>query len=248
MLKEADRAGVTHLVAVGGDGTVNEVAALAMEWSLPMAVIPLGSGNALARHLGIPLAARRAVKLLGKGRERVIDAGFLENGIARKIFVSAAGTGFDAHVAEKFLSSKGRGLWNYIRLTVLEFFKYRPNKYRIEMNGTVWEGKAFLVAFANVAQYGNHAMIAPGADPCDGLLEVCIVKNVRWWNAGLLSLLLFAGGLRFAPQVRYYRVSAVKIHVSEDTSGVLLHADGEVVYGNSTVSVGVIPGVLRVLA
>jgi YegS/Rv2252/BmrU family lipid kinase len=162
----------SDLVAVGGDGTVNEVAKVAMEKNVPLGILPHGSGNGLARSLGIPMKLEKALDVVVNGNIRSIDGGLIN----KKFFFCTSGVGFDAHIGFLFASLKNRGLWGYVRTTLKELFKYKASEYRLTLNGTTFTRDAFLITFANAGQYGNDFYISPEADLNDGMLHIAILK------------------------------------------------------------------------
>jgi diacylglycerol kinase (ATP) len=174
----------TDLVAVGGDGTVNEVAKVAMEKNVPLGILPHGSGNGLARSLGIPMKLEKALDVIVNGNIRSIDGGLIN----KKFFFCTSGVGFDAHIGFLFASLKNRGLWGYVRTTLKELFKYKASEYRLTMNGSTFTREAFLITFANAGQYGNDFYIAPEADLNDGMLHVAIFKPFMLLSSPLIFL------------------------------------------------------------
>jgi diacylglycerol kinase (ATP) len=174
----------TELVAVGGDGTVNEVARVGMEKGIPIGIIPAGSGNGLARSLGIPMNFDKALKLICDRKTRLIDVGFIND----TPFLCTSGVGFDAHIGKLFASRTQRGLLGYVKITLKELFTYRTSEYRITINETAETEEAFLITFANAGQYGNNFYIAPMAKVDDGLLHVAIVKPFPFFSLPLIFL------------------------------------------------------------
>ncbi|PJF38513.1 MAG: hypothetical protein CUN55_17070, partial [Phototrophicales bacterium] len=172
LAKKAIQEKYTAVVAVGGDGTVNEVAQVLIHSPLHLGIIPQGSGNGLARHLGIPMDTTKAIERLLSPKSMKIDAA-KANG---NYFFCTSGVGFDAHVSASFAARTHRGLSGYIFFALQEGFGYRPLTYTIEWHGRVLHTEAFLIAVANSTQYGNNAYIAPQADIQDGQLDVCIIK------------------------------------------------------------------------
>jgi diacylglycerol kinase (ATP) len=187
--KKAYKNGIKKIVAVGGDGTVNEVAkALIDKKDVSMGILPLGSGNGLARHLEIPLKIKEALETINKGKILSIDYGLL-NDIP---FFCTCGVGFDALIGNRFAESKTRGFWSYFKTTVNEFFNYRPKKYILKYNdGKKLKTRAFLITFANASQYGNNAFICPGADIRDGKIDICIMVPFPMRKALHLGFRLF---------------------------------------------------------
>lgn len=167
------KCGIGKIVAVGGDGTVNEIArGLASHDGAALGILPFGSGNGLARHLGIPMNIERAIQMLNTATTKLIDYGRMND----EYFFCTCGLGFDAKVGLAFANSDSRGFWTYVRSTIKEFFGYRPKKYKITLDGTKIKRRAFIVTIANAAQYGNNAYIAPLADIADGFFDVTIIN------------------------------------------------------------------------
>ncbi len=199
---DAVAAGADLVVAVGGDGTVNEVARGLLGTPAALGVVPVGSGNGLARALRIPLRPEAALAALEAGDRRRIDVGFI-NG---RPFLNVAGVGFDAAVGHAFHEwgrrGRRRGLLGYLRLCVAELRTYRPPRLAVEVGGERVELSAFVVTFANGPQYGSAAVINPGARLDDGQLEVVVFENESWWSSLLAAPRLFLGGLERSPSYR----------------------------------------------
>src|SRR4051812_15392154 len=155
------------IVAVGGDGTVNEIASAIVGSGTALGIVPYGSGNGLARFLGIPMNPNQAIQALVKGHVESIDSGTV-NG---QPFFNMAGMGFDAHISEVFSHGKKRGFVSYIKSSIEEISTYDEQQYHIEIDGKVYERKAFMLSIANSSQYGNNAHISPKASVQDGLLD-----------------------------------------------------------------------------
>jgi diacylglycerol kinase (ATP) len=164
----------SRVVAVGGDGTVNEVARGLIHSSVPLGIIPKGSGNGLARHLGIPIKIIPALNSLFKSKPIAMDT-FTING---KLSLNVSGIGFDGHVANLFGEKVRRGLGGYVKVTVREFFQFREFDVELDLGTKTIHRKAFIMAIANSSQYGNNARIAPAASVTDGLLHLSILKKV----------------------------------------------------------------------
>ena len=162
----------TEIIAVGGDGTINEVVNGIKDSGATFGIIPSGSGNGLARHLGISMRAKKAMELIKLGHTQNIDL-IKING---EYSANVSGVGFDALVAHQFQNSKTRGLLSYAQISMQEFFKYKPKNYQISIDGKELNREAFLISFANSSQFGNNAFIAPQASITDGLIDLCILK------------------------------------------------------------------------
>lgn len=180
--------GFEMVVAVGGDGTVNETAAGLLHSETAMGIIPKGSGNGLARHLGIPMNFQDAIESLFQSEKLKMDS-FTVNG---KLSLNVSGIGFDGHVANLFASDKKRGLQGYIKYTVGEFFNFPEFEAEVENNGVTTRRKAFIIAIANSSQYGNNARIAPEASVSDGILHITFLHKVPIYRLDFVYA-LFAG-------------------------------------------------------
>ena len=243
LAEAAVRRGARIVLAWGGDGTVNEVASALMLKEIPLGIVPSGSGNGLARALGIPTRPDRAIAHALASRPRDIDAGELGS----RTFFNVAGIGLDAHVAACFDRDDGgrRGLGTYLRIAARELLTYRPRNYRINRNGDHLAVPALLIALANSPQFGNGARIAPGARVDDGRLDVVVVEE-RSRVATLCAVpRLFTGGIA---RVRGISIRQVERAVVECDSPMTFHVDGEPVQGGTRLEARVLPGALRVCA
>jgi diacylglycerol kinase (ATP) len=228
------------VVAVGGDGTVNEVAQGLLHSSIPMGIIPKGSGNGLARHLQIPMTVAGSVKTLFTGQEIAMDT-FHLNG---KLSLNVSGIGFDGHVANLFASDKKRGLQGYAKLTVKEFFKFHEFEAEITMNGETMRRKAFIIAIANSSQYGNNARIAPAASVCDQLLHVSILEKVPLYRLDFVYRFL-RGKVH---ESRYCQTLETNKLTIRANNAVPFHIDGEPCGEADTFHIELLPASLRMVA
>lgn len=208
------------VVAIGGDGTVNQVAKGLIGSNTKMGIIPVGSGNGLARHLKIPLFYQKAVETILAGNSQLIDAGKIND----EIFFCTAGLGFEAVIGDRFNSAGSRGLLTYIEFCAKEYVRYRPEQYIIDINGDRYKRKAFLITFANCAQWGNNAFIAPDANISDGMLDMVIWKSAPLVSMPLLTAGLFLRTLQYSEFFDTFRCKSVKILREE---GGLIQFDGE---------------------
>jgi len=228
------------IVAVGGDGTVNEVASAIKESDTVLGIIPYGSGNGLSRFLGISMDAAKAIKTLGTGRIEIINSAKL-NG---QPFFNMAGMGFDAHISEVFSHGKKRGFFTYIKSAIQEIAKYKPQLYHLEIDGKVYEREAFMLSFANSSQYGNNAHISPLASVQDGLLDVCVIKKFPLWRfleMGIRMLTKTSEGTKYVEIIR-----GKKIHVKRSSRGPV-HLDGEPQITGADMLVEIVPRSLKVI-
>ena len=238
--KEAVESGTDIVVAVGGDGTINEVASQVIHSETIFGIIPLGSGNGLARHLGIPLSVPRAIQLINEANNTFIDTATI-NG---KPFVSIAGIGFDALVARKFSKSKRRGFFSYLRIATEEFISYKPKKYLLQFNdGKRLEVRAFFISFANSSQFGYNTSIAPNAKLDDGKLDVCIVQKPRIFDVPTVANLLLLKRIHKSPLVKIIPSSG--LHVTRSKRAVNL--DGEAVKLKKKLEIKVKPLSLKII-
>ena len=168
--------GCEQVVAVGGDGTMNEVAQALVGASATLALVPCGSGNGLALHLGVPAQPRRALALLVDPSARVVN---IDTGTANgHPFFNAMGVCFDAEISRQFNRLARRGMVAYLRTGLAAFAHYRGEPVAFcDANGRRETMNAFLVVVANSDQYGNHARMAPGARVDDGLLDLVVVPT-----------------------------------------------------------------------
>lgn len=191
------------VVAVGGDGSINEVARGLVDTNVPLGIIPTGSGNGLANYLGIPFNFKRAVSIINSCCVQAIDTATIND----KLFISIAGVGFDALVAKKFAKVKRRGFWSYLNIVVREYPRYKPAEYIIDINGKTIKTEALLISFANSDQFGFNATISPSASINDGLIDVCIFKKVPVIEAPILANFLF---FRAIDETRYIEIIKAK--------------------------------------
>jgi diacylglycerol kinase (ATP) len=213
--------GCLKIVAVGGDGTVNEVGAALVNLNATMGIIPCGSGNGLARHLGIPTNLARAVEYLNNAETIRIDAGKINN----TWFFCTCGTGFDARIGHEFSKVDKRGFISYIKTTVKEFRNYRPKKYRFFVDDKKYKRRAFLITIANASQYGNNAYIAPNAIIDDGFFDICIIKPFPVFKAPFIGLKLFNRSLEKSAYLETIRGKQIRFKKPRKKS--IFHYDGE---------------------
>ena len=240
MTLEAVRKGVEVVVAVGGDGTINEVASAILGSKTIMGIIPSGSGNGLARSLGIPLNKKMAVLQLNKWNTRLIDTACLNE----FNFFNMAGLGFDAYISHKFASLKGRGLSGYVKTAFSEVINYKPDRYKIEIDGKEYIRDAFMVSIANSSQYGNNAHIAPKALLDDGLLDICVIKPFPLYLFVSMGLRMFA---KTSEKSRYVEIIKGKSIRIQSDNNAMVHIDGEAINLGKEIVITVKPSSLCVL-
>jgi diacylglycerol kinase (ATP) len=232
--------GCTLVVAIGGDGTMNEVASALVDTPACFGLIPCGSGNGLGRHLGIRRPGRGAFRTLREGRPLAIDTGMVN----RDPFFCVAGTGFEALIASRFATLTSRGFAGYLRTSAQAWRSYRPERYTLHHAGGRDQIEAFTLAISNSSQYGNNAFIAPGASVHDGLLDITAVPHVGLHNAVPLLWRLFNGSLHRTASVR--RWQGEKFVIERERPG-WIHTDGEPRAEVSRLEITVRPRSLRIM-
>lgn len=232
--------GFDAVVAVGGDGTVNEVADGLRHTQTAMGILPIGSGNGFARHLEIPLKVQRAVELLNNSEPITVDYAMAEE----QPFFVTCGTGFDAEISEKFAAAGKRGFLTYLKNIVKDFFSYQPQHYIIKTDEGDIDTEAFLITCANANQWGNAAYIAPKASLQDGLLDVAVLSKFPLTAVPELALRLFEKNLDESLYLTTIKCREVTI-VREQADA--FHLDGDPVQMPAEVHVKIVPEALRVL-
>ena len=232
--------GCALVIAIGGDGTMNEVATALVGTTAIFGLIPCGSGNGLGRHVGIPGPSKVAFDTLAKGEPVLMDTGLI-NGDP---FFCAAGVGFEALIAGRFAVLTNRGFIGYLRTGLKAWFSYRPESYLIHHAGGPTRVEALTLAIANSAQYGNNAFIAPGASLCDGLLNLTAVPRVNFFNALPLFWRLFHGSLDRVPSI--VMLQGGSFVIERDKPG-WVHTDGEPRAEASRLEITVRPHSLRIM-
>ena len=227
------------VVAVGGDGTVNEVARGLAGSGIPMGIIPIGSGNGFARECKIPMNIKKAIDIIIQGNDKPVDLWQMNN----RIFLCAAGLGFDAAVAKKMTLSSKRGFWEYIRLTIRESIFAKPVKVSLLIGNHKIEKPVFLASFANASQFGNNAFISPGAKTDDGLLDVVFIKPMYKIFYPVLGFALFLRIIHWFKFFERYRTDSVII---QNASTNLFHVDGESVEMDFPVQINLVKEKLEI--
>ena len=236
----AVESGTNIVVAVGGDGTINEVSSQIIHTKTILGIIPIGSGNGLARHLGIPISVKKALQLINKCNISSIDTASI-NG---KPFVSIAGIGFDALVAREFSKNGKRGFLSYLRIITKEYRAYKSGNYVIDFDdGTQIKTAALFISFANSNQFGYNTSIAPNAKLDDGKLDVCIVQKPRILAMPLIANLLFLKQIHKSPLVEIIPSSGLTVKRSKQ----LINLDGEAVKLKKKLTIKVNPLSLRII-
>ena len=228
--RQAANDGVDAVVAVGGDGTVNEVARSVIHTQTAMGIIPCGSGNGLARHLCLPMETEKALAIINEFQIEAFDYGLI-NG---QPFFCTCGMGFDAFISLKFAESGKRGPITYVENVLKEGLKYKPETYEIEDETGTKHYKAFLIACANASQYGNNAYIAPGATMKDGEMDVIVMEPFDVLDAPQIAADLFMKTLGNNSKIKTFRTSSLHIHRKAPGA---IHYDGDPMMTDSDIDV-----------
>jgi YegS/Rv2252/BmrU family lipid kinase len=217
--KQAVAAGVHRVISIGGDGTLNSVAAGLTGTEVGLGVVPMGSGNGYARSLRLPRDSIAALKLAFEGRTTPMDVCYLNE----HLFLGTAGIGFDARVAWEFDQSRGRGMWNYMRIIVKHILGAKPMHTVTRVNGGTREDQVLMLVFCNTREFGNGAVISPGSLPDDGLAELRIVRKPPLPALLRAFFRMYNGSIDRSPYVS----NIITDYASVSQDGVVAHLDGE---------------------
>uniref|UniRef100_UPI003FED92F3 diacylglycerol/lipid kinase family protein n=1 Tax=Prevotella sp. TaxID=59823 RepID=UPI003FED92F3 len=238
--RQAAEEGVNVVVAVGGDGTVNEVAQSLTDTDTALAIIPCGSGNGLARHLFIPLNIKRSIEVINQCVIHDLDYCLIDG---HKFFCTC-GLGFDAFISFKFAESGKRGLISYVQQVLETGLKYKPQTYELTTEEDAKEYKAMLVTCANASQYGNNAYIAPQASMRDGLMDVVIIEPFNIMEIPQIVIDMFSKTLNQSSRIKTFRTKHLHIHRSSEGP---IHYDGEPVMAGADVDINLVPKGIKVV-
>lgn len=238
--KDAKEKDFYAVVAVGGDGTVNEVAKAIVHSDTALGILPCGSGNGLARHLMLPLDIQKAVEVINMHTVHDLDYGLINN----IPFFCTCGMGFDAFISMKFAEAGKRGPVTYLENILREGLKYKPETYEIiDENGTSIR-RAFLISCANASQYGNNAYIAPQASMSDGLLDITIMEPLDMIEASQISIDMFNKTLNNNSKIKTFKTKHIQVH--REKAG-FIHYDGEPVMTDADVDISVVNKGIKII-
>jgi diacylglycerol kinase (ATP) len=238
--EEAANKNFDIIVAVGGDGTINEIAGKIMQYNKVLGIIPFGSGNGLARALKIPMNTKKAIQVLNNFQVKTIDGAKLND----RYFFNMAGMGFDAQISAVFAGNKTRGLKGYIAMGLKEVTTYQPQTYQLEIDGVKYSKEAFIISIANSSQYGNNVHISPQSSLSDGVLDVCIVKPFALYKLPVLVYEMMRSKTHQSNMVEIIRGKNIKITRAKEDS---VHLDGEPFFMGKIIEIAVIPAALNVI-
>ena len=228
------------VVAIGGDGTINEVGRALINSDTALGIIPCGSGNGLARHLMLPMDIKKAIEIINIGETHKLDYGIIDN----HPFFCTCGIGFDAFISMKFSQAGKRGPVTYLENVLKEGLKYEPETYTIESENGTETRRAFLISCANASQYGNNAYIAPQASMSDGLLDVIIMSPFDMIEAPQISIDMFNKTLNKNTKIKTFRSKHLKIH--REKPGVI-HYDGDPVMAGEDVEIKIVSKGIKIV-
>ncbi len=239
LARNAAEAGCDYVVAVGGDGTINEVAQGLTGTRTAMGILPRGSGNGLARHFGIPAQLPDAIDSLFTNTVVRMDTLLINN----RLSLNVSGIGFDGHIANLFANEKIRGLLGYARLTIAEMLKFPEFDAELTIDGKTTTTKAFIIAFANSSQYGNNVRVAPHASASDGIFDMTLIKKFSLKDIGFIHSFL-KGKLK---ESELCEMLVAKEATVKTSHVVPFHIDGESCGQADTFSIVLQPASLLVL-
>tara|TARA_R110002096_G_scaffold74101_1_gene175496 strand:+ start:19292 stop:20218 length:927 start_codon:yes stop_codon:yes gene_type:complete len=240
LAKKAVKAKADIVIAIGGDGTVNETASGLLHSNTLLGIIPTGSGNGLSRHLGIPTNVGKALRSLKNSEPFCMDVCTV-NGIP---FYNVAGIGYDAKVAHDFSKKSKRGFGSYLQSIVRLWFSYKPKSYQLKFDGIKLKTKALMVSFANGSQFGNNFYIAPNAKLNDGLMDIAILKKFPDLAIPIFTYQIFKKKIDESKYSDMFQAKEVFVKQKSEK----IHLDGEPFQLGKSLHFKVLPGALNILA
>lgn len=225
--------------AVGGDGSVHEVGTSLIGSNVKLAIIPMGSGNGLARHMQIPTKISAAIECINANHSIYMDTLKVND----SPILGIGGYGFDALIAKKFQENKKRGFLTYVKLVAKEFFKYNPINISIDANGQVKKLPVVLCTIANISEFGNGFVVSPSSDATDGKFELVILKPFSFWRIPELIFQFFTGRSDRSNLTEVIKTD----HAILKLSGKMAHYDGEPAVSTKNVTVNLLPKSLQIL-
>lgn len=239
----AEKHNYDAIIAVGGDGSVNEIGSALIDSSCALGIIPCGSGNGIARHLKVPLNVEKAVQRVARFSEITIDTGLVNE----TPFIGTCGFGFDAHIAEKFDSFGKRGFFSYAQLVIREYNGYEAPVFKITGKGIDLEKKAIMCSVANSSQFGNGFTISPNSDIQDGIFEMVFLERFSWIKAPIIAGKFFSKSIHTS---KHFSTLSFTDRIKIEVQGVnefYYHIDGEPLKGKGDFSVTIRPKSLNIL-
>ena len=241
MTKNAVENGMDIVVAVGGDGTINEVASQLVNTSTTLAIVPCGSGNGLARDLGISLHYKKAIRQIVSTHAKKMDVGVCNN----QYFFSLAGTGFDAKVAYDFNKGKKRKFFGYVRAILIDFFTAKNQNFEIELNNEKITGNYFFITIANCSQWGYNVKVAPNAKLDDGIFTITLCKKPSLFSVIPFGIKVLLGNIEHSKYVTIYSSDKIKLHSKSDF---YYHIDGDAKGVSKQIIIEILHKTLNIIA
>lgn len=238
--QDAIKDGVECVIAVGGDGTINEVAKALVGTDVVLGIIPSGSGNGLARDLNIPLNYTKALEIIQQGNTASIDYGIAND----HIFFCTCGVGFDALVSEKVLNQSSRGKFMYAKSMLDVYVNFKPEHYKVTTPDGTFDDTSFLITCANASQYGNNGFIAPEADMQDGKMNIAILKSLAPIDIPQTAIQLISKNI--GNNANLVEIITSEALIERKTAGVM-HLDGNAIQTDKDICVKIIKQGLKVL-
>ncbi|WP_321294865.1 diacylglycerol kinase family protein [Marinifilum fragile] len=219
LANKAIEEGFDLVIAIGGDGTINEIASALTFSDVAMGIVPCGSGNGLARHLGIPMNAKKAIQHLNQAKINSMDTACINE----HRFVNVAGIGFDALIAHQFAKMNSRGFTSYIKAVLSSFRTFECQKFKLTDNNNFFTEEGMMLSFCNSSQFGNNAYIAPSAKIDDGKLNLCLLKKPKWYQIPSLTLKTFTRKIENSSLFKEFKIDEAEVVQTSQ----LGHVDGE---------------------
>lgn len=228
------------VVAVGGDGTVNEVARGLIGTGKTLGIIPRGSGDGLALHLGLNHDLNKNIQIIENGKTHYLDAGMI-NG---RYFFSVCGVGLDAIVSERFAKSGRRGLPNYIEQAIHTWRNHTTELYEIEIDGVRYKYEAVMITVGNSDQWGHGAKVTPLADSSDGILDITVVEDFKDIDIPMLAYRLMTGTVNLAQNIHCHKGKDIRI-IRQDSGPA--HVDGDWFEADRVLEINILKHALKVI-
>lgn len=230
---------INIVCAVGGDGSVHEVGISLIGSATKLAIIPIGSGNGLARSMNIPLSISKAIECINEMNEIQMDTVLVND----TPFLGVGGYGLDAVIAQKFDQDKKRGFKTYVKHVFKEFFKYNPINISIDTNGQIKKMPVVLCTIANTSEFGNGFVVSPKSDATDGKIELFLLKPFSFWRTPAIIYQFFTKSSHKSQFAEVISFQKARINLSQQ----IAHYDGEPVDVRSELNVQVVPKSLHIL-
>ncbi len=240
LAKKAVEEKVAILVAVGGDGTINNIAKFTKNSQTKLAIIPLGSGNGFARELKLYGSTQRAIQIINQGKSTQVDSGNIND----EFFVNLCGIGFDAHVGSLFAGSVKRGLRSYLSIIWKELLNFKPERVHIQTDTTSVESTVFMVSICNGPQFGNNAFIAPNATLTDGLFDITIIEQFPAWKIPFIAGCMLLKKINWVKEIKQLKAHSIQL---QRVKPGFVNIDGEPVWMQAELNIGMYAKSIAVL-